>query len=127
MYGTYYGVVPAGNTGPAGGHNSPTGTVQTYVGDTTHTGIAQITANDFSVKISPNPASDFISIFMNPIAANNFALTITDVAGKVVLSRSDLQPTIASLVDVSALAQGTYFLNFNNGTISHTEKVVVKR
>ncbi len=120
---TYYGTVPSGNTGPTGGHNTPTGTVTTYT--PAATGIATNTEK-ISALIYPNPTSDYLFLFINPIASNNFTATLIDAQGRVVLTQENIQPTISYSFDLTQLPKGMYLLRLKNDSKEYTEKVIVK-
>jgi hypothetical protein len=119
---TYYGTVQAGNSAPTGGHNTPTGTVTTY---TPTTGIAK-TDEKISTLVYPNPTSDYLFFFINPIASNNFTATLVDALGRVVLKQDGVQPTISYTFDVRELPKGMYMLHLKNDSKEYTEKVLVK-
>jgi YHYH protein/type IX secretion system substrate protein len=119
---TYYGTVPSGNTGPTSGHNTPTGTVTTY---SPTTGIAK-TEDKISALVYPNPTSDYLFLFINPIASNNFTATLTDVQGRVVLTKENIQPTISYSFDLTQIPKGMYLLRLKNDSKEYTEKVIVK-
>ncbi|MFI5140968.1 MAG: YHYH protein [Bacteroidia bacterium] len=119
---TYYGTVQSGNTGPTGGHNSPSGTVTTY---SPTTGIAN-TNEKLSTMVYPNPTSDYLFFFINPIASNNFTATLVDELGRVVLKQDAVQPTISYTFDVSQLPKGMYVLHLKNDSKEYSEKVLVK-
>lgn len=121
--GSYYGVVQAGNTGPNSGHNTITESVTTYTGNAL--GLKEERA-DISYQLYPNPASQgFIHLFINAVAQNNFDVIITDVAGKVVRSEKNIQPTISYTFDLAGLAKGVYFMKIKNDKISKTEKIII--
>jgi hypothetical protein len=120
---TYYGTVPSGNTGPTGGHNTPTGTVTTYT--PAATGIATNTEK-ISALIYPNPTSDYLFLFINPIASNNFTATLIDAQGRVMLTQENIQPTISYSFDLTQLPKGMYLLRLKNDSKEYTEKVIVK-
>ena len=64
-----------------------------------------------SIKVFPNPASDFISIessFVNP----NSSYTIFEQTGRKVLTGSLTNKT--TLVDIKQLKQGVYFIQLGN-------------
>jgi hypothetical protein len=119
---TYYGTVPSGNTDPTGGHNTPTGTVTTY---SPTTGIAK-TEEKISTLVYPNPTSDYLFLFINPIASNNFTATLIDTQGKVVLTKENIQPTISYSFDLTQLPKGMYLLRLKNDSKEYMEKVIVK-
>lgn len=119
---TYYGTVQTGNSGPTGGHNTPSGTVTTY---SPTTGIAN-TNEKISTLVYPNPTSDYLFFFINPIASNNFTATLVDELGRVVLKQDGVQPTISYTFDVSQLPKGMYVLHLKNDSKEYSEKVLVK-
>jgi hypothetical protein len=119
---TYYGTVPAGNTGPSGGHNTITETVTTY---TTGAGIEEKTAK-LDLLIYPNPSSDYVFVYMQPTNSNNFVLSMTDAEGRTVYTQTNIQPTISYTIDVTTYAKGIYLLSLKNGEKEYTQKVVVK-
>ncbi|MBS1636009.1 MAG: YHYH protein [Bacteroidetes bacterium] len=122
MYGTYYGVVQSGNTGPGGGHTTITETVTTYTPATT--GIAEVN-KPLETMIYPNPTHDYLFVYIQPIASNNFELTLVDAQGKVVLTEKNIQPTISYTLDVSKLAKGIYMLRLKNAEKEFNQKVLV--
>ena len=213
FYGSYYGVVPAGTTGPTSGHTTITETVTTYVPSTgvpvniisftgkaysdynkiswtvnneidnayfeiersideksfdkigvvntigniteqhsysfedskplekayyrfkqvdkngayTYSNIVPINRKEkMSIKLYPNPTNNYLFLFINPIAENNFTATIVDGIGKVVLVQKNIQPTISYSFDVTSLPKGIYYLHLNNENTSLIEKVVIK-
>lgn len=75
--------------------------------------------------VSPNPASDYISIKAS-IDGNNYqtSVTITDISGKKIIT-TDLQNEEKTL-DISALPTGTYFISFaNNNKLVNTKKLFI--
>lgn len=128
FFGTYYGVVQPGNTdGPGGlgssGHNTITETVTTYT-PSTATGIAEVN-QPLSTLIYPNPTHDYLFVYIEPIASNNFELTLIDAQGRIALSEKNIQPTISYTLDVSKLAKGIYLLRIKNTEKEFTQRVVV--
>lgn len=122
---TYYGIVQSGNTGPGGGHNTPPGGTTVYSSPTL--GTAAVVSNSFSAEIFPNPANNYINLFIQPIASNNFTVTITDEAGRTVFTQENIQPTILYSFNVTHVPAGTYIMNIKNSEISHTEKVLIAK
>lgn len=122
MYGTFYGVVQSGNTGMNSGHNTITETVTTYVPSSGIAGMAE----NVTTLIYPNPTSDYLFVYINPMASNNFTLALTDIQGRTVLSMENVQPTISYTLDVTKLPKGIYTLTLRNTTKYYTEQVVIK-
>jgi len=120
FFGSYYGIVQSGNTGPGSGHNVITESVTTY----NPTGMDE-TGNEIKFSVYPNPAKDFVALFLAPSATNNSTVTLTNTMGQKILQRDLIQPAINYYFDISNLAAGIYFFNVRNGNISTTEKVFV--
>lgn len=70
-----------------------------------------------SLKISPNPASDVVTVTANKEIKS---VSIIDLSGKKVKSE-----VTSSKVNVSSLAKGTYILqvNYGNGTVENTKLI----
>jgi hypothetical protein len=113
---TYYGTVPAGNTGPNSGHNTipASEAVTTYI----TSGVQEI-SEPMTYSIYPNPASKYVNIFIDPSEHNNTKLTIFDLEGKVLLTQENLQPAILYSIDISTFTNGRYFvaLSDEQGTV----------
>ncbi|MBA3663289.1 MAG: YHYH protein [Bacteroidetes bacterium] len=123
FYKTYYGVVQTGNTGPTGGHNTITESVTTYTGNSN--GLKEEEQN-ISCRIFPNPATqEFIHLFIDAIAQNNFTIVITDITGKIVRTEKNIQPTVSYTFDLNGLSKGVYFMKISNEYISKTEKIII--
>lgn len=121
---TYYGIVQAGNTGPGGGHNVPPGGTTIYSGTT---GVAAVDTKTFSTEIFPNPAANYINLFIQPIASNNFTVTIADEAGKTVFTQKNIQPSILYSLNVANIPAGMYIMNIKNEAITYSQKVVLAK
>jgi hypothetical protein len=121
---TYYGIVPSGNTGPTGGHNTPPGGTTIYPAAAS---VTEVSAKAFSAELFPSPAANFVNLFINPIATNNFTVNIVDRLGKTVFTQQNVQPTILYSFDVSSVPSGLYFVNIRNQDINYTEQLVIKK
>ncbi|MCW3076326.1 MAG: hypothetical protein JWO32_935 [Bacteroidetes bacterium] len=121
FYKTYYGIVQAGNTGPGSGHNTISETVTTY---TATTGIEEEKIN-ITYHLFPNPSNEFVSLFIEAVAQNNFEATITDLTGKVVHSEKNIQPAVNYTFDISTLPKGVYFMKIENDKISKMSKLII--
>jgi len=73
-----------------------------------------------NIEIFPNPASDFIQ-FKNDEAMN---LTMTDINGKIVLSKKIHSN---ERIQLGNFSNGMYFLQLNNGEEIQTGKLVIER
>lgn len=120
---TYYGVVPAGNTGPGSGHATITEAVNTY----SPSSVEAEASPEFSVSVFPNPASSVVSLFIGAGAANNMLLMVTNTEGIVVYKQDNIQPAVQYTLDVSAFAEGLYFMSLQSGSGMVVERFVVVR
>ena len=83
-------------------------------------GISSISSTDFSFELSPNPASEFITITFGK--SSKVKLTISDINGKIVKNSSVIGDFYT--ISIEDLTKGTYFVNIEeNGTVS-TKKFV---
>jgi len=73
----------------------------------------------------PNPTNGVVYINMND-KTNIKSISVTDISGKVVLSKLDLNTSFTSL-DLSSLKDGYYFLQLDTDLGVATQKVVLTR
>lgn len=118
---SYYGTVPSGNTGPGGGHNTVTEPVVTY----TPSGIFE-NETEVTAMIYPNPTSDYLSVFISPVAENNFVVEIIDAQGRKVFEQKNVQPAITYTYDITELAAGVYTMMLLNENKHYAEKIMVR-
>lgn len=122
FFGTYYGVVQPGNTGPGSGHNTITESVTTY----NPSGINDID-NEIEFSVYPNPAKDFVALFISPSAINNNTATLVNSLGQKIFEQELIQPAITYFFDISKAEAGIYFLIVRNKNLSTSRRVVVVR
>jgi Secretion system C-terminal sorting domain/Arylsulfotransferase (ASST) len=77
------------------------------------------TDNSINFTLSPNPTSDIITIKTN---LSNYTATLSDLTGKVLLSQKDAQT-----FDLTAFANGVYFINIKTDTGATATQRIVKR
>lgn len=117
---TYYGIVPAGNTGPQSGHNTASEPVVTYT--PTSTSIADINTNNIS--LFPNPASDYIQVFLgNSDEVRN--IKVYDVKGELVASAEGNDATIR--IDASTLSKGLYLVHISAASGVQYQSKIIKQ
>ncbi len=122
---TYYGIVQAGNMGPGSGHNTPPDSTTVYTGTT---GVATVDAKTFSMEVFPNPATNYINLFIQPIGRPTiFTVTIVDESGRAVFEQKNIQPTILYSFNVANVPAGMYVMNIRNAVISYSQQVVIER
>jgi hypothetical protein len=122
MWGTYYGTVQAGNTGPNSGHNSITESVVTF---TSATGISEGSIPRFNAF--PNPATENVLIEVPPGFVDNMELLLVDRFGKQVMQYANVQPATTFALDLADLEAGVYFIRLSKNESSITRKLVVTK
>ena len=116
---TYYGVVPAGATGPQSGHAVVNEPVTTYVVTAT------FAATGLQVSVYPNPASSTLTIAPEGGLANDLRARLLNPLGQPVAAPLVLHPSVPAAFDLSNLAAGVYFLKVDGTGVSVTQKVMV--
>lgn len=66
----------------------------------------------FSVKVYPNPASDYINILINSEEISNTKIELVDFSGKVILKENLNELNLQ--IDLSSVPPGMYFLRITN-------------
>ncbi len=103
---TYYGVVPAGNTGPNSGHVTIAESVLTYVPAAGSVGEA-IDSSLFSLY--PNPATDYVNISYASTYDYISHIDVRDTRGSLVYANDPSGPeTVLPLAD---FPEGSYFVS----------------
>jgi len=118
---TYYGIVPAGATGPQSGHAVVNEPVTTYVVT------AAFAATSVQVHVYPNPASSVLTVRPEGGVANDLRATLLNALGQAVSRSETLHPSVPTELDVSALAAGLHYLRLEGAGASTTQKIVVAR
>lgn len=119
---SYYGKIPAGNTGPGSGHNTISESVTTY-----STSSVEEVAAIVQYSLYPNPSANYLNVYIEPSKHNNITMYITDISGKTIKRMENLQPTITYEVDLSDIANGTFFVTLTDGTGTALKKLVIAR
>lgn len=118
---SYYGLVPAGNTGPGSGHNTIRETVITYNGTTE----IKETKLNLDASIFGNPAKSIISIYINENAPNNLKAALINLNGQPIQQWKYLQPGFHYTFDISEFENGLYFIKIFNDKFKQTKKVQI--
>jgi hypothetical protein len=116
---TYYGTVPAGNTGPGSGHNTVSEPVTTYI----PTGINSYALNS-TIKCYPNPVSSKLNIDLGD--RTNTGISLFSLTGEMMLHHNSEGGSSESL-DLSGLQEGVYFLKITSGQETGTLKILIER
>jgi hypothetical protein len=88
-----------------------------------HMGIEE-TENPVYFTLGPNPAKDFVTIYLNHNLKDNLNLTISDMAGKMVCKYS-IQDNIYR-IDIRNLTKGIYLITLSNGKYLLNRKLLVE-
>lgn len=81
-----------------------------------------------TLEVYPNPASNNITVVMNPKATENVRLTITNALGKIVHSENiSLNGSTMRNISISNLPQGMYFINVDGKQFKAVQKIAVDR
>ncbi len=116
-YGSYYGVVQSGNTGPASGHNTVSEATTTYTA-------VQNVAPQIKFEITPNLVHDYAYLYFDPISANNITASLYNAQGTLLNTYTYMQPSISYSIDLSAYPAGIYFLRMQTEKQKYVQKIV---
>lgn len=72
----------------------------------------------------PNPVKNILQIETQNLLEKNTIVTITDLAGKVLTTKT-LQVNNGT-IDVADLPKGLHLINFKNSNYSHTQKLIIE-
>ncbi|MCW3122929.1 MAG: endo,4-beta-xylanase precursor [Flavipsychrobacter sp.] len=80
-----------------------------------------------SVSVFPNPSNGSINISWNEVAIEKGTVSVTDVTGRELYNAtiSMTQGAGATKIDLSNLANGTYMINVNAGSINYNNKIQI--
>lgn len=85
-----------------------------------------VAENDFGkLLVSPNPATNNVTIALNSKLSGVFNVNIVDVTGKSIYTNS-LEANSTLNMDVTAFAKGVYFVKINNNKTQLVQKLIVK-
>ncbi|MBF9142259.1 YHYH protein [Hymenobacter properus] len=118
---TYYGLIPAGATGPQSGHAVVNEPVTTYVVTST------FVAAGLQVSVFPNPTSGLLTIAPEGGVANDLQARLFNTLGQPVSTTVELHPSVPADIDLSNLAAGVYYLKVAGTGVAATQKVVLTR
>jgi len=87
------------------------------------TGIFDVTKNEIQFSVFPNPSSGVFYVSM-PDGLNRTTLTLTDINGKLLVSREVSSPV--SVIDASEFSKGVYILTLQSAEGRATRKIVME-
>jgi hypothetical protein len=79
-----------------------------------------------SIKIHPNPTSDFVSISF-PSYTTSAKIEIADASGRIVLNREIVINSSEYQLDTEGISEGLYYLSIINGNDKNTFKIIKKK
>jgi hypothetical protein len=81
-----------------------------------------------SIKLYPNPASDFVNLSMQgQLSGSKIAVDIFDTLGKRVINRTyDNSSSFEQRINTSSLDSGIYIVKISDGEASTTKKLIIK-
>ena len=91
------------------------------------TGIGEVNAITSLIKVYPNPAKDKITVSIKDYAGKGGSLVLMDIEGKAVKSVITLRQAQGDkdiVIDVKDLSAGVYLLQYEDGEVCETVKVV---
>ncbi|MFT5829306.1 MAG: hypothetical protein ACI9AB_002275, partial [Urechidicola sp.] len=118
---TFYGNVTSGKV------TSINESVNTYVEDTTNTGLINKEELDFEIHIMPNPSSDFIAVQVDNLAQSDFEISLIDITGKLVKKSRLKQGSTVSYLDIQTVYAGAYIVVVSSDKGYSTRNVLIER
>ncbi|MES2778977.1 MAG: immunoglobulin-like domain-containing protein [Bacteroidota bacterium] len=95
------------------------------VKDSSHVGINENEFNAANIKLFPNPATTAITVSGNFIKTQPVAITLVDLLGKEISTRSVRGTQFNETISIENLNSGIYFCTISNASGSKTLKFVV--
>jgi hypothetical protein len=88
-------------------------------------GLEEKDGAQLKLKVYPNPASEFVAVWLPPGILPNIKLSIRDVQGKTVYTDALQQSDATYLINIERLSKGLYFMEFvGTDGFRQVEKVV---
>lgn len=81
-----------------------------------------------SIVVYPNPSSENIILDLNLKSAQKTTIELTDINGKVVLSKNvgELNGESKQTIDISGIAKGSYLIRIITGSGTEVKKIIVE-
>ena len=87
--------------------------------------VTNVNAFETSVTVTPNPNNGIFQVLVSAPVTEQADITVTDVAGRIVLQRASTTNARESIaIDV---ATGVYFVTVRSASGTHTERVVIAK
>ena len=88
--------------------------------------VSDVNENNFSLKVYPNPAQDFIAIQSN-LLSQNLKLKLVNELGQVVMQSEILQGSTLSIMETHTLYNGIYFLKVSGNDSAKSYKIIINK
>ncbi len=79
-----------------------------------------------NVKVFPNPATDYLQIFIPDISNEKLKIQITDMNGRIILSKEQENPKKNLQIPLLDISSGSYILQLNQGNKFFNSVIIVK-
>ncbi len=97
-------------------------------GTTEYLKIDDVAINDNQISITPNPASEFISVqYANGLLTEDLSLDLFDASGKLVKQNKLYKGSTISFIETQTLYDGIYFLKISDTKSSISKKIILKK
>ncbi len=122
-------IVAAADNGASGAIEVTTPSGIAFINGFTYlsTGIYPEFLNDFVSSLYPNPAKEEITIYVSGNKSLPLEISIIDMSGRLVESKTFYTKDIHTNFNLSALESGVYFCNFKNANGFKTMKFVIAK
>lgn len=95
-------------------------------GTTTYLANETFDLNKTKITIYPNPAQDFIAI-QTDLIESDLKVTLIDALGKVIQTNKILQGSTLSIIDLTGVYNGVYFVKIASSKDNKTFKIIVNK
>lgn len=82
--------------------------------------------NNLDINIFPNPASDLIAIQVGGLVTEQMEISLVDMLGKVVATKTIFEGQTIAYFDVSTVYSGAYYIRIASGDFQSVSKIIVE-
>jgi hypothetical protein len=84
------------------------------------------TSFDANIAVFPNPSKGSFSVELKDALSNAYSVTITDLTGKIITSKS-IEANMSTIANFDLqLSQGSYLVNVSNGVNNVVQKLIIQ-
>lgn len=88
--------------------------------------VKKIAKSSSTFSMFPNPSTDFINLQVSEPVASHTALSVYNLTGQLVYSKSIAIGSRSETINISALSKGTYLVKLSNNEGIQTQKLIVR-